>query len=199
MKSLNVIQTICKVLKILATIAFVCCIVGAATSLIGAIILFCINEESALWQSATEYISDESLNLNLLRCSCVSAVVTCAISAVMSGFMKNFFADELAAGTPFDKTICKKMLKVGILYLSLSVVSVILAAIVYACFDVPYDDGSNYGGFGTGIMFILCWVICRYGADVKEIADKNIAESNYADCADCPKSNGGENNGMTEE
>lgn len=201
MKSLNVIQTICKVLKILTTIVFVFCIIGASMSFVGAIALFCVNEESTFWQEAMKYLSETPVNLNYARCSSVGSVVTCSISAIIMGFAKRFYADEIAAGTPFDRTICKKMLKEGILYLSLSVVSVIVTAIVYACFDVPYE-GSNYSGFGTGIMFVLCWIICSYGADVKEIADKKIAESNYAgyaDCADCPKTAADEKNGTTEE
>ena len=160
-------------------IAFVCCIVGAAFSLVGAIILFCINEESAFWQEAVRYFSEEPIDLNFARCSCFGAVFSCVFSAIIMGFAKRFYADELAAGTPFDRTICRKMLKEGILYLSLSVVSVIVVSIIYACFGVSYE-GGNYSGFGTGITFVACWIICRYGADVKEIADKKIAESNYA-------------------
>ena len=201
MKSLDVIQTICKILKILTMIAFVCSIIGAATSFVGAIILFCIREDSALWQEAIKHFTETPPDLNYMRCNLVGAVVTCSISAIIMGFAKRFYADEIAAGTPFDRTICKKMLKEGVLYLSLSVVSVVVTAIVYACFGVSYE-GSNYSGFGTGIMFVLCWIICRYGADVKEIADKNIAESNYANyanCTDCPKATADERDDAAEE
>ena len=59
------------------------------------------------------------------------------------------------------------MLIVGIIYLAVSVVSGIIIAIIYACFKLD-ADGSGFPGFTTGIVYIICWLLCRYGADVKE-------------------------------
>ncbi len=167
MKSLEVIQKIVKVLKILAKIAYIFCIIGAVASAIGAASLFAINEDSEIWKKALEAIQPDTIDLAAVRCTCLTGVIVCAAGAVLSWFSKRLFEDELAAGTPFDRHICKDVLKVGIIYLAVSVVSGIILAIIYACFNLD-ADGSGFSGFTTGIVYIICWLLCRYGADVKE-------------------------------
>lgn len=167
MKSLEIIQKIVKVLKILAKIAYIFCIIGAVASAIGAASLFAIDENSEIWKKALEAIQPDTIDLAAVRCTCLTGVFVCAAGAVLSWFSKRLFEDELAAGTPFDRHICKDMLKVGIIYLAVSVGSGIIIAIIYACFKLD-ADGSGFPGFTTGIVYIICWLLCRYGADVKE-------------------------------
>ena len=167
MKSLEVIQKIVKVLRILAKIAYILCIIGAVASAIGAASLFAIDENSEIWKKALEAIQPDTIDLAAVRCTCLTGVFVCAAGAVLSWFSKRLFEDELAAGTPFDRHICKDVLKVGIIYLAVSVVSGIIIAIIYACFNLD-ADGSGFSGFTTGIVYIICWLLCRYGADVKE-------------------------------
>ena len=167
MKSLEVIQKIVKVLKILAKIAYIFCIIGAVASAIGTASLFAIDENSEIWKKALEAIQPDTIDLAAVRCTCLTGVIVCAAGAVLSWFSKKLFEDELAAGTPFDRHICKDVLKVGIIYLAVSVVSGIIIAIIYACFKLD-ADGSGFSGFTTGIVYIICWLLCRYGADVKE-------------------------------
>lgn len=167
MKSLEVIQKIVKVLRILAKIAYIFCIIGAVASAIGAASLFAIDENSEIWKKALEAIQPDTIDLAAVRCTCLTGVFGCAAGAVLSWFSKRLFEDELAAGTPFDRHICKDVLKVGIIYLAVSVGSGIIIAIIYACFNLD-ADGSGFSGFTTGIVYIICWLLCRYGADVKE-------------------------------
>lgn len=167
MKSLEVIQKIVKVLRILAKIAYIFCIIGAVASAIGAASLFAIDENSEIWKKALEAIQPDTIDLAAVRCTCLTGVFVCAAGAVLSWFSKRLFEDELAAGTPFDRHICKDVLKVGIIHLAVSVVSGIILAIIYACFNLD-ADGSGFSGFTTGIVYIICWLLCRYGADVKE-------------------------------
>lgn len=167
MKSLEVIQKIVKVLRILAKIAYIFCIIGAVASAIGTVSLFAIDENSEIWKKALEAIQPDTIDLAAVRCTCLTGVFGCAAGAVLSWFSKKLFEDELAAGTPFDRHICKDVLKVGIIYLAVSVGSGIIMAIIYACFNLD-ADGSGFSGFTTGIVYIICWLLCRYGADVKE-------------------------------
>ena len=128
MKSLEVIQKIVKVLRILAKIAYIFCIIGAVASAIGAASLFAIDENSEIWKKALEAIQPDTIDLAAVRCTCLTGVIVCAAGAVLSWFSKRLFEDELAAGTPFDRHICKDVLKVGIIYLAVSVVSGIIMA-----------------------------------------------------------------------
>ena len=154
MKSLEVIQKIVKVLKILAKIAYIFCIIGAVASAIGAASLFAIDENSEIWKKALEAIQPDTIDLAAVRCTCLTGVIVCAAGAVLSWFSKKLFEDELAAGTPFDRHICKDVLKVGIIYLAVSVVSGIIIAIIYACFKLD-ADGSGFSGFTTGIVYLI--------------------------------------------
>lgn len=177
MKSLEVIQKIVKVLRILAKIAYILCIIGAVASAIGAASLFAIDENSEIWKKALEAIQPDTIDLAAVRCTCLTGVFVCAAGAVLSWFSKRLFEDELAAGTPFDRHICKDILKVGIIYLAVSVVSGIIIAIIYACFKLD-ADGNGFPGFTTGIVYIICWLLCRYGADVKEGVGVDANENN---------------------
>ncbi len=172
MKSLAIIQKIVKVLKILNIIAFVICIIGAVFCAIGAIALFAVDETSELWQTVLDTAKPETIDMATARCSCLVGVIVCAAAAALSWFSKKLYADELAAGTPFDRNICKETLKVGIIYLVVSLVATIIVAIICACFDVKTVE-NGVEGFSTGIFYIVCWLLFRYGADVKEGVEAN--------------------------
>ncbi len=177
MKSLEIIQKIAKIFKILATIAFVCCIIGTVCCALGAGITLAIGENSELWQQIMDQ-SENSFDLNLARCSCLSGTFSCGIGIAVSWFAKKFFEDELVAGTPFDRYVCTKMRNLGIIYVASYFVSVIIAAIVYACFGLEYD-GSDYGGLSTGLFLLGAWLLCRYGADVRNSAGVTPEKTNF--------------------
>lgn len=178
MNSLKPIQIIAKIFKLLAQIGFVFCIIGAIFSLAGTITLFCVSEDSVLWQKLIDLSDNSEYTLNLARCTCFSSIFTCSIYVVICGFAKQLYSTELAAGTPFDRTFCKQLLSHGIIFIALSFLSIIIQAIVFACFGLE-SDYSNAVGISNGIGCIALWVICRYGADVKDAADKKIADEEY--------------------
>lgn len=174
MKSLKTIQTIVKVFSILSLIGFIASIVGAGFSLIGVSVLSAIREDSELWQKILEQIPDAKLlDLNAARCASLNSIFYCAESAVLCGFSRSLFKFELSVGTPFDKRVSKRMLRDGIIYLAVPVGVILITSVISAAFNVKYSEG-NYSQFAMGIAYLIISVICSYGAEIKEAADRNL-------------------------
>lgn len=175
MKSLKTIQIIAKIFSILALIGFICSIIGAVFSLIGVSVLSAIREDSALWQKLQE-LFNHTLNLNAARCSSLNSIFYCAENAILCGFSRALFKHILAVGTPFDKVVSKRMFRDGILNIAIPIGTIILTSIISAAFGVK-DSEAEYIQLSTGIVYMLFSLVCSYGADVKEAADRNSNEN----------------------
>ena len=173
MKTLNTIQTISKVGKILSRIVFICCLVGGIGCIAGIIGLALIPDGFKLGGVTIHSIIESSAEVTAGTCYAAMAVglVLCAGEAVLSRFAVNYFKNELAAGTPFTLAGAKEMIRLGILAICIPAGTSIVAAIVYAVMrqifgNVAELDLGNYVSIGLGIMFIVTGLICRYGAEV---------------------------------
>lgn len=178
MKSLKIILTIAKIFSILALIGFIFSIVGACFSLIGVSILSAIREDSELWQKITELSGATLSDLNAARCASLNSVFYCAENAILCGFSKALFKHILSVGTPFDKGVSKRMLRDGILNIAIPIATIIITSIISAAFGVN-DSEAEYVQLSTGFAYLFFSLVCSYGAEVKEVADRNLNGNNY--------------------
>ena len=184
MKSLKIIQIIAKVFSILALIGFIASIVGAVFSLIGVSVLSAIREDSELWQTILKQIPDAELSdLNDARCSCLNSIFYCAENAILCAFSRNLFKHILSVGTPFDKDVSKKMLRDGILNIAIPIGTIIITSIIATAFGVKDFEPESIQ-LSTGIAYLIISVICSYGAEVKEVADRNPNENDQGNSYD---------------
>lgn len=98
--------------------------------------------------------------------------------AGLYGFSRALFKLELSIGTPFDKRFSKRLLRDGIIYLAVPVGVILITSVISSAFGVKYST-ENYTQFSTEIAYLLLSLICSYGAEVKEVADRNSNANPY--------------------
>ncbi len=163
MKSLNRVQTMVKVFKILATIAFVCCIISTVGCALGAIIVNAVGENAEFIKMLEQ--EGVAYDRNIYVCACVCAAVESVLGIYIAYLNKTMFKKELEKGTPFDKDIVALVRKNAVIQIVASIVAAIAVAIIIACFNAKLDI-SNGAAVGTGIFYLLLSLLLDYGADL---------------------------------
>lgn len=186
MRSLGIIQTLSKIGKIISTIVYVCCIVGAICSLVG---LVCVPiMDKALELNGTTFYSfihtEADISLGTVYATLAAGIVTCICDAVIAKFAKNYFANELADGTPFTLRGAAEMRRLGIICIAVSIGGAIVAEIVRSVIAsiLPAVDTLELGSgstVGIGIVFIVMSVIFTYGAQIKSQLDSTHGSEHH--------------------
>lgn len=100
----------------------------------------------------------------------VVAIILCSGEAVIAKFAEHYFKGELFDGTPFNMEKSKELTRLGIITIGVSIVTEVVAAIVYEIMSFIFVNTDsleigNWGSVGIGITFIIVSLICRYGAE----------------------------------
>lgn len=182
MKSLNAIQKLSKIGKILSKIAFIFAIVGFCGCIAGLISLCAGNGSIIKLGGVTLHglISAEyGYNVESIAATLSGWLIICAGEAVLAKFAEVYFRNELNAETPFTIAGAKELMRLGILTIAIPVGSAIAASIAEgiiagimqveraAVMDMYFDNDAS---IVLGIMFILGSLLCRYGAERREDA-----------------------------
>ena len=175
MKTLNTIQTLSKIAKIICKIVFILCLVGGIGCLVGIFSLAFIPEGFKLGGVTVHSMIENSADVTMgaAYTGMAVGVILCAGEAVLCKFAERYFKNELAAGTPFTFDGAKELMRLGILTVSISIGTTIIAAIVNQIM-IHFLDGadkielSNSFSVGIGIAFIIMSLLCRHGAEIKQ-------------------------------
>ncbi len=178
MKTIEKIRKLCSLARILSRIAFVIAVVGAVLCLAGII---------SLAAGADGVLKIGGVTLHTLmveageeRGSVIAAMLMWMIvligEAVTAGYAGLCFRSELEEGTPFTEKGSDEMLKLGIICISVplgcTVIGSIAEGIAAALMNVEKNglpDCSIDGSVTLGVMFIFVSLLCRYGAEQKEV------------------------------
>lgn len=179
MKTLNTIQSLAKIGKILSKIIFIFCIVGFCCCIAG--IISTASGVKALNLSGISIesiLSDKAgIGIDSIYASLTVAMILCAGEGVLAKFAEHYFKHELADGTPFTLGGAKELQRLGILTICIPLGSQIIAEIVHSAMaealtGVAPISLDNAGSVALGIMFIVMSLVCRYGAE-KEKQSEN--------------------------
>ena len=175
MKTLNTIQKLARLGKILSKIAFVFSVIGAVGSVVGI-----ISMALGAWKLQLGGISLHSIlqteagvTVGTVYASMAVALILCTGEAVLAWFAKHYFEHELADGTPFCFQGAKELMRLGILTVCIPIGTQSIAGIVHSVLEhtlegvAPFEPGSS-GSFVLGIMFLVMSLLCRYGAELRE-------------------------------
>ena len=180
MSSLDIIQKLSKMGKILSKIAFIFSVIGVCGCIIGLLSLNFGNCSSIKIGRVTLHgmISREySYNIKSISATLCGWLIICAGEAILAKFAERYFGNELKAKTPFTFAGAKELLRLGILTFVIpigcaaagSIIRGIIAGFMNvakaATMDMHFDNGAN---IVLGIMFIIGSLLCRYGAELKE-------------------------------
>ena len=173
MKTLKALQVLAKIGRILSTIVFVVCIVGAALSVLGIVCLAIIPNGIRIGGMTVQGLAAQKAGWSMSTCylAMTQAVIFCAGEAVLAKFAERYFKNELAAGTPFTLDGAKELMRLGILAICIPIGTAIVAAIAYGIFKAVAQDATNPDfEYSTsiilGVMMVVGSLLCRHGAEV---------------------------------
>lgn len=172
-KTLNTIQTIAKIGKILSSIAYVFCLVGGIICVVG---IACVGIPGSIKVGGITIHSmiDNLQGVSLETCYTAMAMglIICAAVCVVAKMSEQYFTHELAAGTPFTAEGASELLRLGICTICIPLGALVVAetcnAIAAKCLANVAEiqiDGS--APIVLGIAFIVMSLICKYGAELK--------------------------------
>lgn len=173
MKTLNTIQTLSKIGKILSKIVFICCIIGAVGCAAGMASLPFADTGALKIGGVSIHgliVNRAGIDLNSLYPLLAGVMIVCIGEAVTAKLAEGYFAHELTAGTPFDLAGAKELLQLGIVTICVPLGTQILAQIVSSVIaEILHCGGAfkadNGGSVALGVMFIVTSLLCRYGAE----------------------------------
>ena len=172
-KTLNAIQTISKVGKILSKVTFICCLVGGICCIVG---MSCFAIPTSLKVGGVTIYSPIDGFGDYSPATCYTAMlmglITCASICVVARLAERYFGNELAAGTPFTLEGARELLRLGICTICIPLGATAIAQACYA-FAIAHFAGISElhteGGAPVvlGVAFIVASLICKYGAELK--------------------------------
>lgn len=175
MKTLNTIQTLSKIGKVLSKIVFILSIIGAAVCCIGIVCYALLHNVIKIDGRELSTILAMRADISVASGYVIMAagILLCAAEAVVARFAEIYFKNELAAGTPFTFEGAQEMLRLGIITIAVPLGTVIVCSIAVGIatqFASGFDkiDFSNATSVALGVMFIILSVIFKYGAEIRE-------------------------------
>ncbi len=171
-KTLQTIQTIVKVAKIVCNVAFVCSLVGAILCLVG---IASVGFPSSVKIGGTTIHSivgnSSGVSQGALYGKLAAGAIMCAASCVVSKLAVRYCSRELNDGTPFTLQGARGLLKLGICTICVPLGGIVAASICNAIVGnhfegVPGLSVSGNGFVSAGAMLIFVSLICKYGAEL---------------------------------
>lgn len=160
-KAMKVFQIITKIVMIFSFVAIAFTLIGGIATLMADKVPFAESLQKLLVE-ADAALSARQLGFGLL---CESAVLI--FGAIEAVCVYRYFTLELSEGTPFTEAGAERILKLGILFIVLSILSAAFSSAMenYAFVSERMD---NSGGIGIGICLILLAMVVRYGAELEQ-------------------------------
>lgn len=177
MRSLDTIQKLSKIGKVLSKIAFIFSVIGVCGCIAGLLSLSFSGENLLKIGSVTLHglFSDHLALSKSATAALAGWLIVCAGEAVVAKFAETYFKREQQAGTPFTLAGAKELLRLGILTIAIPVGCAALGGIAEgavagfmnveqaAVTDLYLDNEAN---IALGVMFMVLSQLCRYGAEL---------------------------------
>ena len=187
MKSLQTIQTLSKIGKIISKIVYICCMVGFIGCAVG-LVAISVGGNALILDDATlnDVLHNEGVSLGTAVTALVTGLILCAGAYVASRMAYRYFDHELNAGTPFTLEGAKELTRLGIFVIGINIISAVLAQVAQGIISavmgnvaaLALEDG---GSVAIGVMLIVISLFCRYGAELVEnptVKEQNLDEQN---------------------
>ena len=177
MKTLNIIQKLSKIGKVLCKIMFIFCIIGFCGCIVG-IFSMALGAETLKFGGVTlESIlnTEAEVTIGTVYAAMAAGMILCAGEAVLAKFAEHYFKRELADGTPFTFAGAKEMQRLGILisvltmqafieYVPLMILSQFISIGLYI--SMMRDNPAQI----TYLIYTLFSMVCQFIALKKVLA-----------------------------
>ena len=175
MKTLQIIQKLSKIGKILCKIVFILCIVGFCFCAVGIASLALGAKTVKIGSITMESLikTEAELTMGTLYASMIVAMILCSGKAVLAKYAEHYFRGEIEDGSPFNQIRAAELKRLGILTICIPIGTQIIAETVYDALSHIWNNAApleldNSGSVALGIMFIVLSLICRYGAECQK-------------------------------
>lgn len=182
MKSLQTIQTLSKIGKIISKLVYICCMVGFIACAVG-IVAIAIGGNALVFDDASlnDVLSSEAVSKGTALATLVAGLILCTGEYVVARMAYRYFDNELNTGTPFTFEGSKELMRLGIFVIGINIVSAVLAQVAQGIISVMMENVEALtleGGdsVAIGVMLIVMSLFCRYGAEL--IANQTTKEQN---------------------
>ena len=187
MKTLNTIQTLSKIGKIISKVIRILCIVGFCLSVAGIVSFAVLGETAFKLGGVTIHgiIEKEAgITVPTVYAAMATGAVFCAAEAVLCAFAERYFKNELADGVPFTLRGSKELTRLGVLTIVIPLCATVVCSIggaIAAHFypELKELDYSSGASVGLGVMMIVTALICRHGAELTEAGAENALPTAY--------------------
>ena len=173
MKTLNTIQKLCKIGKVLSKIVFIFSVVGAIFCLAEIVSMAQIPEGIKLGGVTVRGLIEKEAGIGLGTgyVAVAAGMFLLAGDAVVSKMAERYFGNEIAAGTPFTFEGAKELKRLGICEVCIPLAIQLVAEIAYQVAAQALNESgklSIQGGtsIGLGVMLIVASLLCRHGAEI---------------------------------
>lgn len=178
MKTLNTIQTLFKIGKILSKIIYICCIIGFCGCVVGSIAMLIGGEAVKLGGVTLHNILQTEAGIveGTIWAAIAVGMILCVGEFFVSRMAYRYFDHELKAGTPFTLDGAKELMRLGISVIWIPIVTVILAQIAQGTIAQFFGNTEKIelDGFENvvlGVTFIVVSLLCKYGAESEKSSD----------------------------
>ena len=172
MKSLQTIQTLSKIGKIIGKIVYICCMVGFIACAVGIVAISIggntfFSNDTAL----NDGLHNEAVSIGAALSTLIAGLVICAGEYVFARMAYRYFEHELNAGTPFTLEGATELMRLGISAICISIAYSVLPQVVHSIISAVRDNVEALtlecvDNVAIGIMLIVMSLLCRYGAEL---------------------------------
>ena len=179
MKSLRIIQILAKIARVICIIVFVCSIIGAVGCISGLIALPLTQDAIVIdGKTLAEYLLEKDIPIEKAYAAMATGLASCGVSIFLSKYNELFFKREIELGSPFNDEIVKRMRKVAIVNIVVSLVLSVACAISISIVENVTKINMSFrfdyfSSIGYGISLLIISLFCDYGAEKSKPSEGN--------------------------
>lgn len=181
MKTLNTIQTLSKIGKILSQIIYICCIIGICGCVVGAAAMLVGADTLKLGGITLHSILETkaSVSVGTVMAAISVGAILCIGEFFVARMAYRYFENELNAGTPFTMEGAKELLHLGISAIWIPIVSGVLAQVAQGVIaqimqDVEKLSLDGIDSVALGAMLIFTSLLCKHSAKCRESDEDDL-------------------------
>lgn len=175
MKTLNTIQTLSKIGKVLSKIVHICCIVGVCGCGVGIVAMLVGAETLKLGGVTLHSIleTEAGVSTGTIWAAIAVGMILCVGEIFVARKAHRYFENELKAGIPFTLEGAKELMQLGISIIWIPMVAAVLSQVAQEVLSQFMDtiEKVSVDGFdsvGLGVMCVVMSLLCKYGAECRE-------------------------------
>lgn len=185
MKTFETIKKLSNLGRILSKIVFICTIIGFCLMVLLMVLFMTIIDQSDVVEIIESLLNKDIGTVTNLGVILIALFVAFLISfagrLVTSKYAENYFKKVIADGTPFNEENAKRIFKLGVMLICISLITSIIVENTVSAFlmKIGVTESLNFSinlpaGVILGGLFIFLSYVCKLGA---EILSENVLEA----------------------